>query len=345
MSMAQKKSVAQFGPVGGRKTDPSGAEHALRSRIVIPARLASTRLPRKLLLCETGKPLIQHTYEAAQQSQRAGWVCVAADCEEIAAVVRGFGGEALLTSPDCASGTDRIAEVAQQLSDVDIFVNVQGDEPELSGQAIDLVVALLERHPAVNMATLATPIRSQEKLYDPACVKVVMAELREQGAGDRGELEGRKQKAESRRQKGGGRREEEESASGHSPFLIPHSPIDSKSPPAAYRVLPTAYRALYFSRAAIPHAREWRNELLSAQPPHFFQHLGLYAYRRDFLLQLARWPRTLLERLENLEQLRVLEHGEDILVGLVDEPTIGIDTPADYAAFVQRFRAQSESRR
>ena len=74
------------------------------------------------------------------------------------------------------------------------------------------------------------------------------------------------------------------------------------------------------------------------EPPQFFQHLGLYAYRREFLLSLSQLPRTPLERLENLEQLRVLENGEEILVGIVDEPIIGIDTPADYAAFVQRFR-------
>ena len=76
--------------------------------------------------------------------------------------------------------------------------------------------------------------------------------------------------------------------------------------------------------------------LLTAEPPHFYQHLGLYAYRRDFLLQFATLRRTPLEQLENLEQLRVLEHGHEILVGVVDEPTIGIDTPADYAAFVER---------
>jgi 3-deoxy-manno-octulosonate cytidylyltransferase (CMP-KDO synthetase) len=252
----------------------------LRSHIVIPARLASTRLPRKLLLAETGKPLIQHTYEAAKRAKKPTGVCVAADCEEIAAVVRGFGGEAFLTSPNCASGTDRVAEVVPRLVDVDVVVNVQGDEPELSGEAIDLVVELLQRHSDAAMATLATPIRNQEKLHDPACVKVVMAE---------------------------------------------------QTP---------GFRALYFSRAAIPHAREWRDALLTVEPPHFFQHLGLYAYRRDFLLQLAKLPRTPLEKLENLEQLRVLEHGYEILVGVVDEPTIGIDTPADYAAFVERFRRE-----
>ena len=270
----------------------------LRSHIVIPARLASTRLPRKLLLAKTGKPLIQHTYEAAKRAKKPGGVCVAADCEEISAVVRGFGGQVFLTSPNCASGTDRIAEVVEQLGEVDVVVNVQGDEPELSGEAIDLVVELLERQAGAEMATLATPIRSREKLQDPACVKVVMTEHRVQESGV-GSWESER---------------------------------------------PQAHRTLYFSRSAIPHAREWRDDLLVAEPPHFFQHLGLYAYRRDFLLKLAKLPRTPLEKLENLEQLRVLEHGHDILVGIVDEPTIGIDTPADYAAFVERFRHHSPQR-
>jgi 3-deoxy-manno-octulosonate cytidylyltransferase (CMP-KDO synthetase) len=95
-------------------------------------------------------------------------------------------------------------------------------------------------------------------------------------------------------------------------------------------------RALYFSRSVIPHAREWRDELLMAEPPHFYQHIGLYAYRRDFLLKLAELPRTPLEKLENLEQLRVLESGYQIAVGVVHERTIGIDTPEDYRAFVKR---------
>ncbi len=278
------------------------AEKALRSQIVIPARLASTRLPRKLLLAETGKPLIQHTYEAAQQARRPSGVCVAADCEEIAEVVRGFGGRVFLTSPTCASGTDRLAEIAPKLGEVDVLVNVQGDEPELSGAAIDLVVKLLEQNPNASMATLATPIRSREKLDDPACVKVVMAEtgFREQGAwvSDRGS----------------GIRDRE-------------STVDKMS---------KIYRALYFSRAAVPFAREWCEELLTTEPAHFYQHIGLYAYRREFVMEFAGWPRTPLEQLENLEQLRVLEHGHEILVGIIDEPTIGIDTPADYAAFAER---------
>ncbi|HEY2147488.1 MAG TPA: 3-deoxy-manno-octulosonate cytidylyltransferase, partial [Pirellulales bacterium] len=97
---------------------------AATSYIIIPARLQSSRLPRKLLLRETGKSLLQHTYEAARRARRPGGVCVAADCEEIAAEVRSFGGQVFLTSPSCASGTDRLAEVAPQLEGVEIIVNV-----------------------------------------------------------------------------------------------------------------------------------------------------------------------------------------------------------------------------
>lgn len=247
----------------------------MHSTIVIPARLASTRLPRKLLLAETGKPLIQHTYEAAAKAARPSGLMVAADCEEIAMVVRSFGGHVQLTSPNCASGTDRVAEIAHTLEHVDILVNVQGDEPEVSADAIDLAIELLERNPTAVMSTLATPIRSKGKLIDPACVKVVFDQFQ---------------------------------------------------------------RAIYFSRAPIPFARDWDDSWLTASPPNYFQHIGLYAYRRDFLLQLAELPRPAMERIENLEQLRVLHSGNTILVGVIEEPTIGIDTPEDYQAFVSRVR-------
>jgi 3-deoxy-manno-octulosonate cytidylyltransferase (CMP-KDO synthetase) len=252
-----------------------------RSYIVIPARLASTRLPRKLLLNETGKTLIEHTYHAAGRATKPVSVIVAADHDEIASAVRAFGGEVVMTSPDCASGTDRVAEVARTLNDADILVNVQGDEPELSGEAIDLVVELLEANPATVMATLATPIRCRKKLNDPSCVKVV---------------------------------------------------FDSSG------------KALYFSRSPIPHVREWNDEHLQAETPLFYQHIGLYAYRRDFLLKMASLPRTPLEKLENLEQLRVLEHGHAIAVGIIEEASIGIDTPADYAEFVARQNASRAQR-
>ena len=142
-------------------------------QIIIPARLASTRLPRKLLLRETGKPLIQHTYEAARRSALATGVCVATDSAEIFDAVRSFGGQVEMTDPAAPSGTDRVAELARRMTDADIIVNVQGDEPEIAGESIDLAIGLLEENPSAVMSTLATPIRSRRQLEDPACVKVV----------------------------------------------------------------------------------------------------------------------------------------------------------------------------
>jgi len=243
------------------------------SFIVIPARLASTRLPRKLLLRETGKTLLQHTYESARRATRPVGIMVACDHAEIYEEVRSFGGRAEMTDPGAASGTDRVAEVARRMPDVDIFVNVQGDEPEIAGSSIDLAIQLLEKNQDAAMSTLATPIRSRQQLEDPACVKVV---------------------------------------------------FDRQG------------RALYFSRSPIPCPREWDDRLLAPHPPRFFQHVGLYAYRRDFLLRLAELPQADIEKIEKLEQLRVLFAGYSIIVGVVDEPTFGIDTPEDYQAFVEK---------
>lgn len=249
----------------------------MKSWIVIPARLASTRLPQKMLLCETGKPLIQHTYEGASQARRPAGLCVACDDEKIAEVVRSFGGDARLTSPTAQSGTDRVAEVARSLPDVDVFVNVQGDEPEITGEAIDLAIELLERFPDADVATVAAPIRNRDALLDPACVKVVCDQ--------------------------------------------------------------NGY-ALYFSRSVIPHPREWNDDLLAADPPCFLQHIGLYAYRRSFLLRVPSLVVPPMERLEKLEQLRFLYHGARIIVGLIATPTCGIDTPDDYRRFVEQYRAR-----
>ena len=93
---------------------------------------------------------------------------------------------------------------------------------------------------------------------------------------------------------------------------------------------------MYFSRSPIPHPRQWDDALLDADPPHFLQHVGLYAYRRSFLLKLAELAPSPLEQIEKLEQLRVLAAGHTILVSVIDEPTVGIDTISDYRAFVSR---------
>ena len=247
----------------------------MTSFVVIPARLHSTRLPEKLLLSETGKTLIQHTYESAQKATRPNGIIVAADHNRIAQAVESFGGNVIMTDPQAPSGTDRVAEVARNLTDVNIIVNVQGDEPNISAEAIDKVIELLESNPDAVMATLGAPVRDKNQLEDPACVKVVFDHHQ---------------------------------------------------------------RAMYFSRSVIPHARKWDDSLLEAQPALFHQHIGLYAYRRDFLLSLTELSQSEVEKLESLEQLRVLSHGHTILVGVIEEPSIGIDTPEDYQAFVRLER-------
>jgi 3-deoxy-manno-octulosonate cytidylyltransferase (CMP-KDO synthetase) len=225
------------------------------------------------LLKQTGKSVLQHTFEAASQSTRINRIIVAADDPEIVAEVKSFGGEVVLTDSAHVCGTDRVAEVARALTECDIVVNVQGDEPEISAAAIDLAVARLEQNQDVAMSTLATPIRQRELLMDPGCVKVVC-----DARGD----------------------------------------------------------AMYFSRSPIPCPRSWDDKLLNSDPPSFLQHVGLYCYRREFLLKIPELPSPPMEQIESLEQLRVLSSGHAISVGLIEHPIAGIDTPEDYAAFVRR---------
>ena len=245
--------------------------------IVLPARLASTRLPEKLLLNETGKTVLEHTYQACQTAKLPKGITVAVDHPQLFDTVTGFGGRAQLTDVNAQSGTDRVAEVARGRPDVDLFINVQGDEPEIAGSSIDAVMELLESDPNAQVATLATPIRNRHDLEDPACVKVVRA------------LDG---------------------------------------------------AALYFSRSVIPHPRTWDDALLIKEPPVFLQHLGIYAYRRDFLLRLHELQVSELEQIEKLEQLRFLQSGCRIVVGIVPRSPRGIDTREDYDQFKMRWQAR-----
>jgi 3-deoxy-manno-octulosonate cytidylyltransferase (CMP-KDO synthetase) len=248
-------------------------EVVMRAAIVIPARYASSRLPGKPLLRETGKYLIQHVYEQARKAKCASDVIVATDDDRIFAAVREFGGRAVMTRADHTSGTDRVAEVAAHLAAVDVVINLQGDEPQLDPASIDLLASLM-RDPASDMATLAVPITDPDLYHSPNVVKVV--------CDDRG-------------------------------------------------------RALYFSRSPIPMVRDG-NPDFGAQPPRFLQHLGVYAYRRNFLLKIAGSPPHPLEESEKLEQLRVLGLGGAINVGTVAKAHRGVDTPADYAGFVRWYR-------
>lgn len=148
----------------------------MRTIIVIPARFASTRLPGKPLLRETGKYLIEHVYECATQSRTAAEVLVATDDERIQAAVEGFGGKAVMTRADHVSGTDRIAEVAERVA-ADVIVNLQGDEPQFDPADLDRLVELLAGDPLAGVATLATPIHDLETYRNPNCVKVVCDDL------------------------------------------------------------------------------------------------------------------------------------------------------------------------
>lgn len=239
---------------------------------VIPARYASTRLPGKPLLRETGQTLIQHVVEAAMRATTLDRVIVATDDVRIVEAVEAFGGEAVMTRDDHPSGSDRVAEVAARLNDAELIVNLQGDEPSIAGSTIDHLVRRLRNDPDASMATLATPITDPEVFHDPACVKVVLA---------------------------------------------------------------SDGRALYFSRSPIPFHRDHPGYPDGSLG---LLHLGVYAYRRPFLLQLAALPPSPLEQAEKLEQLRVLEAGRSIAVGVVAEPGVGIDTPEDYARFVTSWR-------
>jgi 3-deoxy-manno-octulosonate cytidylyltransferase (CMP-KDO synthetase) len=251
----------------------------VRTVILIPARHSSSRLPGKPLLRETGKYLIQHVYERAQEARCAREVIVATDDERIFDAVREFGGRAVMTRSDHQSGTDRIAEVAAHI-DCDIVINLQGDEPLIEPTALDLLADLLHSGPDCEMATLAVPIGDQETYLSPNVVKVV--------CDDRG-------------------------------------------------------RALYFSRSPIPMVRDGEPDF-SLRPARFLQHLGVYAYRRRFLLDLSATEPHPLELLERLEQLRVIGIGGQIRVGIVARAHRGVDTPEDYAAFVRSYR-ELESRR
>jgi 3-deoxy-manno-octulosonate cytidylyltransferase (CMP-KDO synthetase) len=246
----------------------------MKTAIIVPARFASSRLPGKPLLKETGKYLIQHVYEAAVRSG-AQTVLVATDDERIFRAVESFGGQAVMTRADHPSGTDRVAEVAAKL-DADVIVNLQGDEPQIEPAVLQLLPRLLQSDPAADMATLAVPLQSVEAWRDPNCVKVV---ANEQG------------------------------------------------------------RALYFSRSPIPFVRDGEPDF-AHRPHQFLQHLGLYAYRRPFLLQLAQFAPSPLEQIEKLEQLRVLAHGRIIKVGIVAHASRGVDTPEDYRRFVESYRLE-----
>ena len=240
---------------------------------VIPARFSSTRFAGKVLAKDTGKFLIQHTYERACLAKLPEKVIIAADDEKVAAAAETFGAECVLTSPDHQSGTDRIAEAIADM-DVEIIVNLQGDEPEIDPANIDYLAKLLMDNPDCPMATLAAEFQNARQVSDPNIVKVII---------------GRNNKA------------------------------------------------IYFSRSPIPYDREKSGV---GDVRQYLRHIGIYAYRKKFLLEITALPQTPLEKIEKLEQLRAIENGYSILVGKVKHTCDGIDTPEQYAEFVKRYKGR-----
>ncbi|MHC4114822.1 MAG: 3-deoxy-manno-octulosonate cytidylyltransferase [Planctomycetota bacterium] len=237
----------------------------------IPARYDSTRFAGKVLANDTGKFLIQHTYEQARLAKLPEKVIIAADDERIVSAARSFGAECIMTSAEHKSGTDRIAEAVVDM-EVEIVLNLQADEPEIDPENIDCLAELLMKDPYFQMATLAADFQSKEQIANPNIVKVVT------------DFSG---------------------------------------------------MAIYFSRAPIPYDREKAG---TGELNQYLRHIGVYAYRKQFLLKLTDLPQGHLEKIEKLEQLRAIENGYSISVGKVQHTCDGIDTPQQYAEFVARYK-------
>jgi 3-deoxy-manno-octulosonate cytidylyltransferase (CMP-KDO synthetase) len=238
---------------------------------VIPARYESTRFPGKVLAKDTGKYLIEHTWEQVRKAELVEKVIIAADSQIVLDACRNFGAECVMTAATHKSGTDRIAEAVEKI-DADIIINIQADEPQIEPANIDLLAQLMLDNPQAKMATLVAKFDNKEQIANPNIVKVVIGKDR---------------------------------------------------------------FARYFSRSVIPYCR--------VNGPvgninDYYRHIGIYAYTKDFLLSITKLPAGKLEQIEQLEQLRVLEYGFNILTGLVRHIADGIDTPQQYAEFVKRYK-------
>ena len=216
------------------------------------------------------KTIIQMVYERTMSSSLLDDVVVATDDQRIFEHVLSFGGQAVMTSREHQSGTDRIAEVAEEL-DADVIVNVQGDEPLITNKVIDALVKPFSRDPALKMSTVMARIADKREIFNPNVVKVV---------------------------------------------------CDARG------------NAIYFSRSPIPFRKSpsmaFESDLGNEEMGDWFKHVGIYGYRKSFLLEFARMKVGRLERIEGLEQLRALEHGIRIHVEKTDYSGIGIDTNEDY---------------
>ncbi len=235
---------------------------------VIPARLASERLPGKPLKLLAGKPLIQRVYEAVKETGLFSEIIILTDSDEIKTRAELFGGKAIMTSPACQSGTDRILEIRDTLAG-EVIVNVQGDEPFINRRALADLLELFNDN-QVELASLMHKIEDIEELKSPNNVKVT---------------------------------------------------VDQNN------------FALFFSRALIPYLRNPEDRSVCS----YYRHVGVYAYRKRILNTLASMKPGILERIEKLEQLRWLEHGQKIKMIETSYDGFGIDTREDLEKAEERF--------
>ena len=256
---------------------------SLDCTVLIPARLASTRLPDKPLADIAGVPMV---VRVAQRCREAGAraVVVAADSPRILEACQAHGVDAVLTRADHPTGSDRLAEACTLLGldGRDIVVNVQGDEPLIDPALVAACAERLQAHPECVMSTAAHTIDSVEEYLNPNVVKVVTD---------------------------------------------------------------AAGRALYFSRAPMPWWRDGHAQGVTALPdPAPLRHIGIYGYTAGFLRRFPALPPAPLEQIESLEQLRVLWHGERIVVHLSPQrPGPGVDTPEDLARVRRIFEQRSSA--
>jgi 3-deoxy-manno-octulosonate cytidylyltransferase (CMP-KDO synthetase) len=233
---------------------------------VIPARFASTRLMGKPLADIGGKTLLQHTFEGASNSKLINKLIIAVDDEKVFKTAKGFGASAVMTPKDCATGSDRIAFIAKEFPRADIVVNIQGDEPFISGMMIDQAIEPLLFDDEVNVSTLAKLIDNIDELKSDSVVKVVFD----------------------------------------------------------YRNF-----ALYFSRSPIPFVRDANDEKEIFEKAKIYKHIGLYVYRREYLIKFTQLAPTDLEQWEKLEQLRMLENGFKVKIVETEFDSFSVDTPED----------------
>ncbi len=225
---------------------------------MIPARYAATRFPAKLMQLLGGKTVIRHTYDATIATRLFDEVVVVTDSDIIYNEITLHGGRAVMSKTTHESGSDRIAEAVEDM-EVDVVINVQGDEPFIKKEPLEKLVRLFD-DPSVQVGSLMRKIEDGHELSKTSSVKVVVNKNND---------------------------------------------------------------ALYFSRNIIPFAA---NTDITAP---YYLHIGVYGFRKETLLNFTKWPASLLERVEKLEQLRYLENGIPIRMALVDFRSVAIDTPED----------------